>query len=527
MSAQINKRILITMPIFSQCGEKPVAKLKEHGYEVVFNRTGRELTENEVIDLAKGYGAVIAGNEPYNANVFKALAPELKVISKCGVGMDCIDFDAARKYDIKIMNTPSANTQATAEFAVSLALSTLRGIPFMDREMREGRWTRTVGSLMQGKTVGVIGLGRIGKTIAELLQPYEVKMLGTVRETLPDKGWLSKNNMTIVGLDELLKESDVVMLSIPGATYNMDLINKDNLSLMKKDALLVNVSRGNIVDECALYDALKNKTIGAAALDVFAVEPYSGPLTELPNVVLAPHAGGIGAKETLLKIGEEAVKNLLLMLENAVPQSEEQAKPAKLSDLHLSPELLEAIINGKDNPALGWTERQIKNKKWIFPSGVDQYYDKTLWNLYSAVFANIHEKFGDRMPGSESGWRKMCESAADAAKKSIIDSAKFKDGDITEYVRDVSLETMDKHIKADGTPAHRAAVAIAYLYLYEHTEISQALAGKFISEWNAGISNEIERIAEETAKKIITLEWNSQIRPKSIIDRVGKAIFGF
>ena len=303
-------KVLISTSSFGQYDSRPLELLKTRGFEVVLNPYGRTLKAGKVIELAKDCHGIIAGTEPLTAEVLKNL-PLLKAISRVGVGLENIDMEAARRLGIKVKNTPDVPTQAVAELTLGLILNVIRKISFMDKRIRGGTWNKEMGWLLFGKTAGIVGLGRIGKRVAELLRPFEVKILAN--EPKPDKKWVEKNKVRLTSLEGLLREGDVVTLHIPYTEQNRNLINADRLKIMKRGAILINTSRGGLVDENDLYQVLKDGHLGGAALDVMEHEPYDGPLKELDNVVLTPHIGSY-ALETRVQMELEAVKNLINML---------------------------------------------------------------------------------------------------------------------------------------------------------------------------------------------------------------------
>lgn len=303
-------KIFISTSSFAEYDKSPLRLLESNGFEVVLNPYGRKLNPKEVVALAKDCAGIIAGTEPLTKEVLRQL-PGLKAISRCGTGLDNVDVEAARKRGIAVRTTPDAPAQAVAELTVALILNVLRQISFMDRQVRSGAWSKEMGRLLSGKTVGVIGLGRIGKRVAELLRSFDVKILAS--EPKPDKKWAEENKVSLTSLEELLRKSDVVTLHIPYTEENRNLINAKRLKIMKRGAILINTSRGGLVDEDVLYQALKNGHLGGAALDVMEVEPYDGPLKGLNNVILTPHIGSY-ALEARVQMEMEAAKNLINML---------------------------------------------------------------------------------------------------------------------------------------------------------------------------------------------------------------------
>jgi D-3-phosphoglycerate dehydrogenase / 2-oxoglutarate reductase len=293
-------RVALSVSSFGAAGPEPLDELRSAGVEILENPHGRKLSEDEVVELVREADGVIAGTEPLTEAVFEQCT-RLRVISRVGVGMDNVDLAAAERRGIAVCNTPDAVTDAAAELALGGMLAALRHLSEMDAELRAGRWTRKMGSLLRGKTVGIVGLGRVGHRVAALLAPFEPRLLG--HDVVQVDGFAGEQ----VSLDELLSQSDVVTLHVSGGGT---LIGPGELAAMKPGAVLVNAARGGLVDEAALHEALSEGRLGGAYLDVFAKEPYEGPLTELPNVLLTPHAGSY-AREARALMEQEAVRNLL------------------------------------------------------------------------------------------------------------------------------------------------------------------------------------------------------------------------
>jgi len=303
--------VLLSVSSFGEAGDEPLRLLEGAGLDVVCNPHGRKLTEPEIAELIADVDGVIAGTEPLNAAVL-GRAGRLRVISRVGVGLENVDLDEALRMGVAVRNTPDALTDAVAELTLGGLLSALRRIGRMDRDLHAGTWERRMGGLLRGRTVGIVGLGRIGIRLAELLQPFEPRLLAADRA--PNHGAAARLAVTFAELDELLREADVVSLHLPG--LGEPLIGARELELMKPGAIVVNASRGGLVDEAALHDALAGGRLAGAYLDTFAVEPYDGPLRELPNVVLTPHAGSFAA-EARAQMEVEAVRNLIEALEES------------------------------------------------------------------------------------------------------------------------------------------------------------------------------------------------------------------
>jgi len=304
------KKVLITTSSYGKEDPSVIGLLNEGGYEVVLNPFGRKLTEEEVLELLRKVEpvAMIAGVEPLTAGVL-GCAAGLKVISRCGIGLDNIDLDAARQKGIAVLNTPDAPTQAVAELTVGLMLAALRKIIEVDAGIRAGNWRRPIGKLLGEQTVGIVGCGRIGSMVAQLLKTFGSELIGY------DPFIKEHPKITLVSLDKLLSQADIVSLHIPYNQSVHHLLNKQLINNMKNGAVLINTSRGGIIDEEALYDAVIEGRLAGACLDTFEREPYTGPLARLSQVILTPHVGSY-AKEARVKMEREAAFNLLSAMKN-------------------------------------------------------------------------------------------------------------------------------------------------------------------------------------------------------------------
>ena len=299
------KKVAITTTSFGQYDENPLKTIQAGGHDVVLNPYGRKLKKDEIVELCKDTAGIIAGTELMDAEILEKLT-DLKVISRCGTGLDNIDLSAAKRLGIKVFNTPDAPTIAVAEMTIGLILNLLRKINRMDFALRQDRWEKLMGNLLYGKNVGIIGFGRIGKKVAELLKPFgcRIKYYDPEAET-------ADSDIKKVELNELLEGSDIISIHV---STKEQIIGESEIKQIKKGAWMVNVSRGGAVDENALYHALKEGYLTGAAIDVFVQEPYTGQLKELGNVILTPHIGSY-AKEARVKMEMDAVENLLKGLE--------------------------------------------------------------------------------------------------------------------------------------------------------------------------------------------------------------------
>lgn len=305
-------KILASPSSIGQIDSLPFDILEKNGFEVVKNPFGRKLTEEETVILAKDCVGIVAGVESLNARVIEQL-PQLKCISRVGVGMDSVDIPYAESKGIVVLNTPDGPTRAVAELTLGLTLSLLRKIPHAHFDLKNKVWKKQTGNLLLGKKIGILGLGRIGRMVAETFRSLGNPVVGY--DLYPNKDWAFENNVTLLSMKDLLCSCDVLTIHVPGNIDGSHVLGKEELSLLKKDVFIINVSRGGVIDESALYDFLKDNNLSAAALDVFSQEPYQGELCDLENVVLTPHIGSY-AKEGKLKMEVDAAENLIKALRN-------------------------------------------------------------------------------------------------------------------------------------------------------------------------------------------------------------------
>lgn len=245
-------------------------------------------------------------------------ATHLKVISNLAVGFNNIDLEAAKEKGIIVTNTPDVLTETTADLAVGLLLATARRFNSAEKDLRQGGWLSWTpmgftGMDVHGTTIGIIGMGRIGEAVARRAKGFNMRVLYHNRNRKLETE--EKYDVEYAELDDLLKQADHVVILVPFTAETKGMIGERELSLMKKTATLISVSRGGIVDEVALYDALKNETIFAAGLDVFETEPIPlrHPLLTLPNVTAVPHIGSasVQTRRTMMKLNVEAITDVL------------------------------------------------------------------------------------------------------------------------------------------------------------------------------------------------------------------------
>lgn len=293
-------KVLVTTSSFGKADESPLSELQEK-CEVTLNPYGRKLTTEEFIELSDGMDGVIAGVEPITREALDKRR-NLRVISRCGVGLDSVDQDACRELGIKLFNTPEAPVESVAELTVTVILDLLKNVSNMNASLKVGSWNKMSGLMLGGKKVGIIGFGRIGKRVSELIAPFGVEIAYTDIE--------KKDSIyPFMAKDELLQWADIVTIHSSFCDEGQYIIGSDEIEIME-GSYLINTSRGKFVDEEALYMALRDVKLAGAALDVFHNEPYAGKLTELDNVILTPHIAS-SAKEGRAIMEMEAVRNLL------------------------------------------------------------------------------------------------------------------------------------------------------------------------------------------------------------------------
>ena len=294
-------KAFISTTTFAEYSQRPLDLLKERKVDFDLNSKNRKLSEKEIKDILSSgsYSGIIAGTEPLTKKVLES-AKNLKVISRVGVGMDNVDLEAAKRLKIKVFNTPDVLTDSVAELTLGLMLCCLRKIVLLDRNIRQGVWKKQMGQLLKGKTVGLIGFGRIGQRVGQLVNAFGAEAT-----------FFDIKNENSVTLRKLMSSADIISIH---AGSKDTLISKKEIEIMKQGVILVNTSRGTAINENDLLNGLKSGKVSAAGLDVFESEPYSGELKSLDNVVMTAHVGSY-AKESRLAMEIEAVENLVKGLE--------------------------------------------------------------------------------------------------------------------------------------------------------------------------------------------------------------------
>lgn len=307
-------KIVSTSPTFGKYSLDPVHFLESEGCEVVILPAEISHNEERLAKALEDVDGLIVGVEKITSNVLRQV-PKLKVIAKHGAGVDNIDLQAAAEKDIPVAFAPGANRHAVADLAMGLMLSLGRHIPRSYAQVREGEWPRVIGFELFGKTLGVIGTGRIGKEVIRRAQGFQMKILAY--DLYPDQ---ELSGVTYVSLDQLYRESDFITIHTDLNDQSQAMIATPQLESMKSTVFIVNTARGGIVDERDLFHALKEGRIGGAALDVFAVEPAGqSPLLDLPNFIATPHMAGY-TYEALREVGMITARNVMNAIKGRQPE---------------------------------------------------------------------------------------------------------------------------------------------------------------------------------------------------------------
>jgi len=306
-------KVLVT-PV-SLCKDKDsklMRLLAQYADEIVFNPCGRPLKEDEFKDLTLGIAGIIAGVDYYTVEAIDGFPGTLKVISRYGVGYDRVDLKAAGEKGIAVAITPGANSQSVADLAMGLLLSVARRIPQLDRKVHDGEWAHIGGVELSGKTIGIIGLGAIGKAVAARAKGFSMKVISY--DPYMDYDYAKNNGIFCANFEELIEESDIITLHLPINENTKDIISRESINKMKDGAILINTARGGLMDEDAVYEALKDNKLYGLGIDAFSIEPpVNNPLLKLDNVIATPHIGA-NTTEASEKMGLLAVKNLISIL---------------------------------------------------------------------------------------------------------------------------------------------------------------------------------------------------------------------
>jgi D-3-phosphoglycerate dehydrogenase len=282
--------VLLTAPYLIPFVDRFRPIFDQYNIDLIIPAVHERMEEADLLHYAGQFDGAICGDDRYTLRVLEACAPRLKVISKWGTGVDSIDADACSRYGIKLCRTPNAFTLPVADSVLSYILAFARRQPWMDREMKRGKWEKIPGKSLSECALGVIGVGNIGKTVTRRARAFGMKVYGTDIVDI-DPVFITETGIEMTSLQSLLSESDFVSVNCDLNATSYHLINSDTLALMKPNTVLINTARGPIVEEQALVEALQLKRLAGAALDVFEQEPLpaNSPLLTMDNVMLAPH----------------------------------------------------------------------------------------------------------------------------------------------------------------------------------------------------------------------------------------------
>ena len=325
------KALITTVP-FANKNILPLEVLDASGIDYLINPLNKKLNENELSEMISDFDILIAGTEPITSKVLDA-APKLKMISRVGIGLDSVDLLSTKKRGIRVSYTPDAPAPAVAELTMGLIFSLLRSIHVSNSQLHKGEWNRIFGKRLAEVTIGVIGVGRIGSRVIRRTKPF-----GTPRILVNDINPAVHSDLDFklewVSKQQIYEDADIICIHLPLTKHTFNMITKKELLSMKKDAAIINVSRGGIINENDLFEVLKSGHLSGAAIDVFENEPYSGKLTEIERCILTAHMGSMSIDcRTRMEIEatEEVVRfcsNKTLI--NEVPQEEYEVQSAKI-----------------------------------------------------------------------------------------------------------------------------------------------------------------------------------------------------
>ena len=309
-------KILVTAPYMQPVIEQYREMVEQLGgpVELIMPPVRERLSEEELLDWITDVDGAICGDDAFTERVMQA-APKLKVISKWGTGVDSIDKEAARRLGISVCNTPDAFTHPVADTVLGYMLCFARQLPWMDSDMRSGRWTKRPGFALKESTLGVIGVGNVGRAVVRRAVAFGMRVLGSDILPIPDD-FVTETGLKMMSKEDVLAQSDFVSLNCDLNSSSYHLIGQAELALMKPTAYLINSARGPLVDEQALASALKSGEISGAALGVFEVEPLpsDSELRKFDNCMLAPHNSN-SSPEAYRRVHENTIRNLLAVLQ--------------------------------------------------------------------------------------------------------------------------------------------------------------------------------------------------------------------
>ncbi|MCX6237740.1 MAG: phosphoglycerate dehydrogenase [Bacteroidia bacterium] len=310
----MNNLIFVALSTFAAEDRRPLELLESSGYPFKIHTTGKRITSLELLSAGVNAAVILAGVEPYDASTLLQL-PALQCISRCGVGVDAIDLTLAKQRGIVVANTPTIPIEAVAELALTMFLALSRNIRLQANLMQERRWERLSTHLLAGRSVGLIGFGRIGQRVAQLCKAFNARVVA--HDPFLDKTIANSHGVELVSMEQLLTNSDIVSLHASKNVGQPILIGSKEFSIMKEGAILVNLARGEMVDESALIEAIRSGHIAGAGLDVFSKEPYQGSLCDFEQVILTPHSATLPI-ETRAAMELQCVENAINFLKGCL-----------------------------------------------------------------------------------------------------------------------------------------------------------------------------------------------------------------
>ena len=306
--------VLLSAPYMIPFKDRFIPVLESFGIDVIVPEVHERLSEEEILNFAGQIDGAICGDDRFTKKVIDACLPRLKVISKWGTGIDSIDKSYASSVGVMVGNTPNAFTLPVSDSVIGYILAFARRLPWMDAAIKSGEWDKIPGRSLSECTLGVIGVGNVGKAVVRRAKVFGMKLLGNdIRDIEPD--FILEQGLSMVSLEELMRQSDFISVNCDLNTTSIHLINQETLSYLKKEAVLINTARGPIVDERALITKLQAGQLAGAALDVFEIEPLplDSPLLSMNNVMLAPHNSN-SSPQAWERVHWNTIKNLLIGL---------------------------------------------------------------------------------------------------------------------------------------------------------------------------------------------------------------------
>ena len=326
-------RVLININQLNGREASYLQRLRDADLELIMNTRGRLLTEEELIAALPGVSATMAGGEPYTERVFTS-APDLRLVSRFGVGYDQVDVAAATRNDTVVTIGPGTNHEAVADYAFGLMIGLACEMLPNHNLTASGGWSQSFHPGLWGRTVGIVGLGRIGRALAERCQGFRMRIVA--HDPVPDHTYAAAHDIELLPLHDLLRRCDFVSMHAPLTLDTRNLIGAAEFALMKPTAYIINTARGALIDEHALYGALVDRKIAGAGIDAFASEaPIGSPLLTLDNVFLSPHAAGMDAKSEAA-MANRCIDHILALLIGQSPPSADVLNPEVIDRIGLS-----------------------------------------------------------------------------------------------------------------------------------------------------------------------------------------------